>query len=80
MFYFLLYDMENVCAHPGEAIVSDAKVLVISPVSNNSFIESVRLRSMRNARFKFVVDILSSFAISSNVALAKSPLWSFCLY
>ena len=49
MFYFLLYHMENVCAHPGEAIVSDAKVFVISPVSNNSFIESVRLRSMRNA-------------------------------
>lgn len=36
--------------------------------------ESVRLRSMRNARFKFVVDILRSFAISSKV---ESPLWSF---
>lgn len=32
-----------------EAIVSDAKVLVISPVSNNSFIESVRFRSIRKA-------------------------------
>ena len=47
---------------------------MISPVSNNSFIESVKLRSMHNARFKFVVDMLSSFAISSK---EESPLWSF---
>lgn len=57
-----------------EAIVSDAKVFVISPVSNNSFIESVKLRSIRKARFKFEVDILRSFAISSKV---ESSLWSF---
>ena len=31
------------------AIVSDTKVFVISPVSNNSFIESVRFRSIRKA-------------------------------
>ena len=55
-------------------IVSDTKFLVISPVSNNSFIESVRLRFIRKVRFKFVVDILSSFAISSK---EESPLWSF---
>lgn len=38
------------------------------------FYESVKLRSMRNARFKFVVDMLSSLAISSRVDLAF-PFW-----
>lgn len=55
-------------------LVYDAKVLVISPVSNNSFIESVKLRSIRKARFRFVIDILSSFAISERVDLAV-PFW-----
>ncbi len=46
-------------------------------ISNNSFIESVRFRSMRNACFKFVVDILRSFAISERVDFSESPFWSF---
>jgi len=45
----------------------------ITPMSSNSFIESVRLCSIRKALFKLVFHIFNSFAISSKV----SPLWSF---
>ena len=55
----------------------NAKVFVILPLSNISFIESVRLRSIRNARFKFETDIFSSFAISARVDFSESPFGSF---
>ena len=55
-------------------MVSDANVFVITPVSSNSFIESVRLRSMDNARVRFDLDIFSSLAISSKVSFSAFPL------
>ena len=67
MYYKMYLDMKEMEIFDSERgpIVSDAKVLVISPVSNNSFIESVRLRSIRKALWRLRFDIFSSFAISS---------------
>ena len=50
-----------------EAMVSDAKIFVISPVSNNSFIESVRLRSIESTLFKLFSLSPNCLAISDNV-------------
>ena len=47
-----------------EEIISAATVLENTPLSRQSFISSVRLRSIASARFKFVFDVPSWDAIS----------------
>ncbi len=51
-----------------------AYVFVITPVSSNFFIESVRLRSIDKARFRLVFEVPSCLAISSKVSTC--PFWA----
>ncbi len=51
-----------------EAIVSDASVLPITPVSNSSFMDSVRFRFIASVRVRLALDVPNCWAISSNVS------------